>query len=316
MRLVFLGSDAFAVPTLNALVARDHDVALVYTQPDRAAGRGRHAESTPVKRAAEALGFPVVQPESLRDGRALAHLDAAAPDLAVVVAYGHLIPPAMLASPAHGFINAHASLLPKYRGAAPVPHAILNHEAETGVTVFRLNERFDAGAILGRAAIPIAPDETAGGLLARLAPLAATLVLEVIGQIQAGWAQPLPQAEAEATRAPKLAKDMGRIDWSAPRREIDARVRAFQPWPLAYTFFPAKRGPQRVTILKVSPAAGAPGISAAPGTVIAADARSGITIQAGDGPLHLACIRPAGKRDMDSAEYMRGARLAAGETLA
>ncbi len=315
MRLVFLGSDAFAVPTLEALLASDHTVARVFTQPDRPAGRGRQERVTPVKHCAQAHGLDLVQPATLKRGAATPLLEAVEPDLAVVVAYGHLIPPDMLAVPTHGCINAHASLLPKYRGAAPVPHAILAGETETGVTAFRLNERFDAGEMLGRRVVPIQPDDTSGALLDRLAPVAASLVLEVVAAIAEGRECPLPQTEAQATKAPKLKKEAGEIDWSASRAHIDRRVRSFQPWPLAYTFVPAPKGRRRLTVLAVSLPDAAANESLLPGTVVRADPKQGLIVQCGDGALRLDAVRPEGRSTMTGPAFVRGANLDAGTRL-
>ncbi len=314
MRLAFFGSAGFAVPTLSALAESSHELAQVYTQPDRKRGRGGQVRPTPVKERALALGLPVAQPATLKDGMAAAELRESAAELAVVVAYGQLIPGEMLGLPRRGFINLHASLLPRYRGAAPVPHAILNGERMTGVTVFQLNERFDTGGILAREEIEIRSDDTSGTLLERLAPLGAELVVKVIGEIQAGTATARPQDEAAATRAPKLTKESGRIDWAATADRIERLTRAFQPWPLAHTVFPLAQGPLPVALLAVAPVA-ADETSAAPGTVLRADGKEGIVVGCGDGAVKLVRLHPQGKRAMSGAEYMRGARLEKGTIL-
>lgn len=314
MRIEFFGSGAFAVPTLSALASDGHTILRVFTQPDRPAGRGGHTRPTPVKKCAAELDIPVVQPHTLRDGQALAWAQEDAPDVGVVVAYGHLIPRDLLQVPAHGFINLHASLLPKYRGAAPVPHAILEGEKETGSTVFRLNERWDAGDILGRTVLPIRDDDTTGSLLERMAEPGADLVRETVGQLAGGWVQALPQKDAEATSAPKLTKEMGHIDWSGPRDRIERMTRAFQPWPLAYTTLHAGKGPVRLAVLAAEPAA-MPHHAPPPGTVVHADPKDGLIVMAGDGPLFLRKIKPEGKRAMTGLEYLRGARIKPGMRL-
>jgi methionyl-tRNA formyltransferase len=316
MRLVYCGSGGFGLPTFDALVEDNHEFALVLTQPDRPAGRGGRIRETPIARRARALGIPLHQPETLRgNDEAVRRLAEARPELAVVVAYGHLIPPAMLEVPSKGFINLHASLLPKYRGAAPVPHAILEGETETGVTVFRLNERFDCGDILARRSTPITPEDTTATVLERLAPLGAQLVREVVGEFQAGWAQPVPQVDEEATSAPKLSKEDARIDWTRPRARIERMTRAFRPWPKAWTCVPADAGELRLVVLAAEPAAQSHR-EVAPGTVLHAGDRDGLVVQAGDGPLWLTRVQPEGGKPMDGDAFIRGHPVEPGTVLA
>ncbi len=315
MRIAFFGSAPVAIPTLDALIESAHDVCVVFTQPDRRAGRGGHIHMTEVKQRALAHGIPLEQPVKLKTEDADKTLRGYDPDLAVVVAYGKLIPPVMLEVPAHGFINTHPSLLPRYRGAAPVPHAILNGDTETGVTVFRLNEEWDAGDILSRTTIPIDPDETAASLLAKVGPVGAREILGVVGQLEAGWVNPIPQPDEEATRAPKLKKEDGRIDWSLPPERIDRMIRAFQPWPTAFTFVPHGKQRLRMSLLSVSETKpqGAPGT---PGTVLMADPKRGFVVQCGqERALELRQIKIEGKRAMSAKEYLRGVRLAPGTVL-
>jgi len=313
MRLAFFGSDDFGLLSLQALNAAGHEVAAVFTQPDRPAGRGQHMQRTPIGRFAHNLGLPVYQPETLKEGAPVKILQHIAPELAVVVAYGHLIPPSMLAVPRHGFINLHASLLPKYRGAAPVPHAILNGETQTGVTIFRLNERLDEGDILAQEVEPILPRDTSATLLARLAVLGAKVLTQTIASLIAGSIVPRPQPATGASHAPRLRKEDGRIRWNTSCAQIDRMVRAFQPWPLAFTFFPTAHGEQRrVVVLSVEPepAASIPdSTTCLPGTILIAHAKRGIVIQCNDGCLRLTRIKPEGRSAMSDVEYMRSAVL-------
>ncbi len=308
MRLVFFGSGEFGVPTLSALVSRGHEVAAVATQPDRPAGRGAKCRSTPIKCLAEGLGLPVLEPEKPALPEFAAEIARLGADLAVVVAYGHLLKKSLLDATRLGFVNLHASLLPAYRGAAPVPWAILRGETESGVTIFRLDERFDTGAILARAALPILPDDTSASYLAKLAPVGADLMAETVAELAAGRARPQPQDNVLASQAPKLRKEDGAIDWSRPYAEIERRVRAFQPWPLAHTVLQTCRGPLRVNIMQILP--GGPADAAPPpGTVLAADSGEGLWIAAGDRRVRLCQLQPEGKRVMADKEFLRGTRV-------
>ncbi len=319
MRLAFFGSGDFAAPCLYALARTDHDLVRVVTQPDRPAGRGGRVRMTPVKEAALALDLPVDQPETLRGDEPVERLRAARPDLAVIVAYGKKVPPAMLAAPPHGFINAHASILPKYRGAAPVPHAILEGESETGVTVFQLEEDWDSGPVYAEARTPIRGRDTAGSVLDRLAPLAADLLVQVVDAIADGSVRPQPQPHGEATRAPKFSREDGLIDWTAPADRIDRQVRAFQPWPEAFSTLPGKRGQTlRLHILGVErePDRDPDAAAAAPGEAIVADGKAGLVVATGTGEaLRLTAVKPAGKRPMTGAEFVRGHRVEPGARL-
>lgn len=319
MRIAFFGSADVGEPTLCELAKQDHEIAVVFTQPDKPAGRGGHLRKTRIKERAELMDVPVEQPETLKDGTAGETLRRYDVDLAVVVAYGHLIPKTMLEIPRHGFINLHASLLPKYRGAAPVPHAILNGEKETGLTVFRLNERFDEGDILERAVIPITLSDTSATILEKMSPIGATLVCKVVGELEAGWANFVPQIEAEATRAPKMSKDDGLIRWEQSAVQIDLACRAYQPWPLAFTYVGQGDKKLRMTVLQVEPAditalpnrAG----NETPGTILAADPKTGLIVRCASGGVRLRRVRIEGKREMEDLEYLRGARLEPGMTL-
>ncbi|MDR7523646.1 MAG: methionyl-tRNA formyltransferase, partial [Armatimonadota bacterium] len=234
LRVVFLGTPAFAIPSLRTL-ARTTSVVAVVTQPDRPAGRGRTLTPPPVAVAARALGLPVWQPESLRGAAVQADLAAVRPDLLVTVAYGKIIPPAVLALPPLGAVNLHPSLLPAYRGASPIQRAIADGETVTGVTVMYVSEDLDAGDIVLQREVPIAPEETAGDLEARLAEEGAALLAEAVALIAQGRAPRRPQDHTRATYTKKLAKSDGEIAWGRPAHEIVNHVRAMNPWPCAYT---------------------------------------------------------------------------------
>lgn len=315
MRLAFFGSDEFALPSLRAIQQEGHTIALVITQPDRPAGRGQQVQPTPVKVLACEWGIPVYTFETLRDGKAKDLLQACAVDLAVVVAYGRLIPKEMLAIPRHGFINLHPSLLPKYRGPAPVPHAILAGEKETGVSIFRLNERLDAGDLLDRVSVPILPDDTSATLLARLATLGASRLVHVIHALKQGEIHPIPQCEAEATHAPKLKKEDGIIRWTQPAERLERMIRAFQPWPLATTFVPTSKGPRRIAILQAAVEGPPCSLSGRPGEILLADSHHGLIIQCGDRPLRILRLQPESRPPMDACAFLRGTPLEVGTIL-
>jgi methionyl-tRNA formyltransferase len=235
MDLTFLGTPAFAVPTLQKVLEAGHKVLSVVTQPDRPKGRGQALAASPVKETALAHGLPVYQPERIRRPEAVAHLAALGAEAMVVVGYGQIIPQSIIDLPRHGILNVHASLLPKYRGAAPVQWAIVNGETETGVTIMRIDAGLDTGDMLARAATPVAPEETAVELGARLAILGADLLVETLTRIES--LQPEKQDSAQATLAPILKKEDGLVDWTLPATAIHNRVRGLQPWPGAYTTF-------------------------------------------------------------------------------
>lgn len=237
MRLVFLGTPAFAVPTLEHIAAAGHEVLAVVTQPDRPRGRGQHSAASPVKQTAERLGIVVYQPERIRRPEAVEYLRTQNADAMVVVGYGQIIPQSIIDLAQIGIINVHASLLPKYRGAAPVQWSIVNGETRTGVTTMRIDAGLDTGDILQQAETDIGPDETAVDLGVRLATLGANLLGETLKGLAAGTITPRKQDSAAATYAPLLKKENGLIDWTQPAPSIHNRVRGLQPWPGAYTTF-------------------------------------------------------------------------------
>jgi methionyl-tRNA formyltransferase len=237
MRVVFLGTPDFAVPSLHALISAGHQVTDVFTQPDRPKGRDKEVSESPVKRAARAAGLPVYQPERIRRTENVELLKRLAPEMIVVVGYGQIIPQTIIDLPKYGILNVHASLLPKYRGAAPIQWAIANGETETGVTIMQIDAGLDTGDMLLKRSVPIEADETAPELSGRLAPLGAKLLIETIERIAGNGLQREKQNEAEATYAPVLKKEDGLINWSRTGTQIYNRLRGFAPWPGAYTTF-------------------------------------------------------------------------------
>ncbi len=303
MRLVFLGTPAFAVPTLETIAAVGHEVLSVVTQPDRPKGRGQEPAASPVKQAALRLGLPVYQPERVRRPEAVERLAALAPEAMVIVGYGQIIPQNVIDLAPRGILNVHASLLPKYRGAAPIQWAIANGETRTGVTTMQIDAGLDTGAILLTAETEIGPEETAPELSARLAPMGAQLLVETLAANPA----PRPQDPALATYAPILKKEDGLIEWERPAREIHNRVRGFQPWPGAFTRF-------RGQTLHVWRARVAEGIAAPPPGVL----RGGRRLIAGCGgstALELVEVQLEGRKRISGQQFANGQRLTDNETL-
>lgn len=305
MRIVFAGTPDFAVPSLRA-AARHNEVVAVYTQPDRPAGRGRGLAASPVKREAVARGIPVMQPETLRGSQAQQDLRDLAPDLVVVVAYGLILPRRVLEIPTHGCWNVHASLLPRWRGAAPIQRAIQAGDAETGVCLMRMEAGLDTGPVLLEQATPIGPDETGGQLHDRLAEMGAQVLEDGLGLLRAGllpvpWVQP----EEGVTYAHKLDKAEARLDWSRPAIELARTVRAFNPWPVAEAMVAGER-------LRIHGAIAVDtGHAAAPGTLLAAG-REGIDIACGDGALRLRVVQREGGRAITAADWLNARRDLAG----
>ncbi len=298
IRTVFFGSPDFAVPTLDALIDSPYRPVAVVTQPDRGAGRGRKLRRPPVaKRAAEA-GIAVLQPSRLRDPEAVAEIAALAPDLQIVAAYGQLLPPAVLDAPRYGTLNVHASLLPRWRGAAPISAAISAGDAETGATIMLVDETEDTGPILAQRATAIGARETAGELSDRLAALGASLLLETIPRWLAGEIEPQAQDNAPATRARRVRKDAGRIDWTLPAAQIARNIRAYTPWPGAFTELDGQR--VRLAAASAEDGAGAPG-------EIVGIGEDMIQVGTGEGLLAVERLQRAGKREMSAAEFARGA---------
>ena len=305
LSIVFAGTPAFAVPAFQAVAASRHRLLAAYTQPDRRAGRGLRVEESPVKRAAVQAGLPVEQPSSFREPEAVRQLARYAPDVMVVVAYGLLLPQAVLDVPRLGCLNVHASLLPRWRGAAPIQRAILAGDTQTGITIMRLEAGLDTGPMLLRRPVPIDPGDTAGLLHDRLAAVGATLIVEALDLMASGAAQFEAQDDALATYARKIAKDEARIDWSRPAAEIERQVRAFDPWPVAETRLDGMQ--LRIWSAHVSDAAQDP--SAVPGQVLAATA-DGIVVATGQAALVIDRLQLPGKRPVPAAGFVHGHRLA------
>ena len=307
MRIVFMGTPAFAVPTLEQII-ECYEVAGVLTQPDRRAGRGRRMVVSPVKETALAHGLPVLQPRTLRRPEVVEEIRALEPEAIVVAAYGLILPSAVLEIPPHGCLNVHASLLPRYRGAAPIPAAILACEAETGVTIMLMDEGMDTGPILAQARMTIQPEDTARTLSEKLARLGADLLMETLPRWLRGEIEPQPQDEGQATYSRLIRKEDGLIDWSLPAMEIERQVRAYTPWPSAYTFWRGKP----LKILRARPLAGWSS-RAKPGEVM--ELLQGIAVVAGEGALLLEEVQLADKRAMGAEEFARGQRGFMGATL-
>lgn len=308
MDLIFLGTPHFAVPTLRRLVASRHRILAAVTNPDRPRGRGRRLTPSPVKQAALELGLPVLQPESPRDRDLPGQLAELGADVFAVVAYA-ILPRRLLAIPRLGSVNLHPSLLPAYRGAAPIIWALFNGETETGITTFRLNPRVDAGDLLLQERAAIGPDETAGELEARLAELGAALVVRSLDGLEDGTLTPAPQGQEGVTRAPKLCREDGRLNWSWPALRLHNRVRGANPVPGAFTEWRGE--PLKVHGTRPRPNL-APG---APGTVLRADDGDGLVVAAGDGAVALLEVQPAGKGTMKGPDFVRGYRIAVGDRL-
>jgi len=306
MRIVFMGTPEFAVPSLEGLIESGHEIVAVITQPDRPKGRKKTLTPTPVKEAALRHGLEVHQPERLRTSDTVGVIAELAPDLIVTAAYGQILPKSVLDIPRLGCINVHGSLLPRYRGGAPIQRAIINGESETGVTIMYMAEGLDTGDMISKVRIPIESEDTAGSIFAKLSEVGAALLLETVPALEAGTVQAVVQDEAEATYAPNLTRADERIAWSRSARELYNQVRGLSPMAGAFTLLEG----DTFKVWGCMPEAYA-GTGSAPGTVLEAS-DNGILVQTGQEALRLTIIQPAGKKAMPAAEWLKGARLQVG----
>lgn len=308
MRVIYMGTPEFAVPCLEAIIEEGHEVIAVYTQPDKPKGRGKMLAMPPVKEAALAHQIPVYQPASLKNDAVTEEIKALAPDLIVVVAYGRILTKDILDIPPFGCVNVHASLLPKYRGAAPINWAIINGEQETGITTMYMDVGLDTGDMILKEAIPIGPRETAGELHDRLAQLGAQVLKETLRLIELGKVERIPQQEESATYAPIMKKDLGKIDWSKSATEIDALVRGTIPWPSAFTTYEGKV--MKVWECEVIPFEG----SLTPGKIQRVN-KDGILVETGKDLLEIKSLQFSGGKRMRVREYLVGNQILQGSIL-
>ena len=309
MRILFMGTPDFAVASLSALLTAGHEVCGVFTQPDKPKNRGMKLQASPVKEFALAHDIPVFQPVKMRDGEAMGYIRDLDPALIVVAAYGRILPDDILDYPAHGCINVHSSLLPRYRGAAPINWAILNGDKTTGVTIMHMATELDAGDIILQGETDIGPDETAPELFDRLAALGGQLLVEAVGQIERGEAARTPQTASEATYAPMLGRELSPMDWAKPAQTLHDQVRGLLPWPCATAEF----GGVRCKVFSTAVLDGTMDLE--PGTVAEAG-KNGIVMACGGGSLlRVRELQPDGKKRMAAADFLRGHPLAAGEML-
>lgn len=311
--IVFMGTPDFAVAALKKLHESRHTVSVVVTQPDRPKGRGRKVHPSPVKKTASALGYEILQPQSVRDPNFFDRLKSIRPDIIVVIAYGQILPKALLDLPQLGAVNIHASLLPKYRGPAPIQWAIINGEKETGVTAMHMDAGLDTGDILLMEKTPVEPDDTSGTLHDRLSEMGAAVLLKTLEQLESGEIRPVPQDQALATYAPLLRKKDGHINWTQDAASIECMIRGMDPWPGAFTFLDDKR-------LKIFRAQTLPGNlsasprAASPGTVLESFPDE-LRVAAGTGALSITELQGASGKRLKVHDFLRGCRLPAGTVL-
>ncbi|WP_152392317.1 methionyl-tRNA formyltransferase [Paenibacillus guangzhouensis] len=305
MKIVFMGTPEFAVPSLQMLLAEGYDVAAVVSQPDRPKGRKKVLTPTPVKEVAVEKGIPVLQPLKLRSPDSVEELAKLQPDLIVTAAYGQILPKAVLDLPRLGCINVHGSLLPEYRGGAPIQRSIMNGETVTGVTIMYMAEGLDTGDMISRVEVPITDEDTAGTMFEKLSVAGANLLRETLPELIAGRIEAMKQDDSLATYSPNLTRDDERIDWTRSSREIFNQVRGLVPWSGGFTLW--QEEVFKVWACRISSSTS----DAAPGKVLACDS-NGIEVKTGDGSIILTQVQPAGKKAMDAAEFVRGGKMTKG----
>ncbi|MBX9770822.1 MAG: methionyl-tRNA formyltransferase [Candidatus Obscuribacterales bacterium] len=309
MRIVFMGNGPFAVATLERLINKPYAVEHVVTRPDRPQGKRNQIERGPVAQAADRWHLGVEQPESANSDEFIATLSQWSPDLLVVADFGQILSTRVLETARYGGINVHGSLLPKYRGAAPVAWAIYHGEPESGVSIIQMTRQLDGGGVILQQATPIGPDETAGQLEERLAVIGGDLACRAVAAIAEGGISPIPQDRSLVTQAPRLSKEDGRINWARSAQQVHDQVRAMSPWPIAFTYWPDPTSSEnRLQVLRTKVVDGVTGL---PGDVISLD-REGLVVGTGHGSLILSEVRPAGRRLMTGEEFARGARITTG----
>ncbi|MBD3672599.1 MAG: methionyl-tRNA formyltransferase [Planctomycetaceae bacterium] len=311
LNVVMMGTGEFALPAFLALCDSGHQVVGLFTQPDRT-GRGHHSHQPhPMKEAALERNIPVFQPDNVNTQQSLDELRDLKADVFIVAAYGQILKPELLDIPPLGAFNIHGSLLPKYRGASPIQYAILHGETESGITIFKIEPKLDAGPMIRKDAIPVGPDETAGELHDRLAQLGGEVIVATVDEIESGSLEPLPQTESETVYAPRLKKTDGIIDWTRSAKQIHDHIRAFQPWPKTFTWFQhADQEPQRLLIHKTEvfdqPTPDSPG------AIFSAD-ETQVLVATGNGILNIIELQPEGKRRMAASDFMHGHALQPGD---
>lgn len=303
LRIIFAGTPDFAASALSALIKSEHKVVAVYTQPDRPAGRGRKLRASPVKDVALQHDIPVLQPENLKETEAQDELRIFNADVMVVAAYGLILPQVVLDIPRLGCLNIHASLLPRWRGAAPIQRAIAAGDKESGITIMQMNAGLDTGDILQLVSCPISNDDNGGSLHDRLAEMGANAILKTLSELDSDKIQPMQQDDSLATYAHKLDKKEAQINWQHSAIEIERLIRAFNPWPVAFTIFNEKTF--RILQAQVLPASSNLQPDIKPGTIISSD-KKGLDVSCGEGILRLLIIQPAGSKAMDVAAFMNG----------
>lgn len=306
MRIIFMGTPDFSVPTLESLIASRHEIIAVVTQPDKPKGRGREVQMTPVKEMALQHGIPVYQPVRAREASFVEEMRSLAPDVMVVIAFGQILSKELLEVPRFGCVNIHASLLPKYRGAAPIQWAVINGDQETGITTMMMDVGMDTGDMLEKLVIPLEEKETGGSLFDRMSLLGGDLILSTLDKLEDGTLVRIPQKHEEATHVKKIEKSMGDIDWTMEAAAIERLIRGLNPWPSAYTRWNGR-------MLKIWEAdVEADGQAGEAGEVLAA-AGSDLRVQTGSGILNIRSLQPEGKKRMDTAAFLRGYPVKAGE---